>query len=195
MSGIFHHPGPAPRPKRATWLLLFCCLLPLLALACGSWPSTTAAAASDQETAAPVTKPHPSPAEDLRDTASLAAAVVKAFGALALVIGLLLLLSAGLKRLGLGGQSLGGTSLIRILDTRMIAPKKYVAVLDIAGQSLAVGITDQQITLLTRLEEGDVLRAMGDRDRRKEENPSSRFAAFLSRAVAKTKPMPPQDHS
>ena len=41
-----------------------------------------------------------------------------------------------------------GGSLVNVLDTRMIAPKKYVAVLKIANEFVVVGITDQHINLL-----------------------------------------------
>ncbi|MDA8165312.1 MAG: flagellar biosynthetic protein FliO, partial [Desulfobacteraceae bacterium] len=90
---------------------------------------------------------------DLQQTASLFVTMLKAFGALALVLGLIALLAVWLRKMGWGKDAPGrGGSLIRVLDTRMLAPKKYVAVLRIADEYLAVGITDQQINLLTKLE-------------------------------------------
>ncbi|MBU0481463.1 MAG: flagellar biosynthetic protein FliO [Proteobacteria bacterium] len=87
-------------------------------------------------------------------TASLLLAIVKVAGALALVIGLMMLTMMLFRKFGVGRSDLGSGSLISILDTRMVAPKKYVAVLKIADELIAVGITDQQINLLGHLENG-----------------------------------------
>ncbi len=128
-----------------------------------------------------VTRPEPPPARaDIRPTPSLAIATLKAFGALAVVLGLLVLFAAALKKLGLSGQSPHGDGLIKVLETRMLAPKKYVAILEIAGQTLAVGITDQQISLLTRLEPDENLLALA-----RQRPPASRFASLLSGALNK----------
>ncbi len=100
------------------------------------------------------------PASDLAlndDTGSLVMAIVKVFSALAVVVGLMLVLLNWVRKLGLGKVSGKPGSMIRVLDTKMIAPKKYVAVLQVPGERIVVGVTDQQINLLTTLgESGDV---------------------------------------
>ncbi|MBU0484020.1 MAG: flagellar biosynthetic protein FliO [Proteobacteria bacterium] len=88
----------------------------------------------------------------VRETASLFGAIMKVTGALAIVVGLMMLVIWLIKKAGLGQGSSQHGSLISILDTRMIAPKKYVAVLDIAGEFVVVGITDQNINLLSKLD-------------------------------------------
>lgn len=103
----------------------------------------------------------PPPFASGTETVSLAAALMKAFGALILVIGLMLLLTKLFRRLGTGcgGMNQG---LINILETRMIAPKKQVAVIEVGGECVVVGITDQQISLITRLENpGRLLKPAG----------------------------------
>ena len=117
-------------------------------------------------------------------------ATVKAIGALAVVLGLLMLLAAALKKLGLSGQSPQGDGLIKVLETKMLAPKKYVAVLDIAGQTMAVGVAEQQITLLTKLEPNERLQAFVQKN-----PPSSRFAALLTRAVNSKNKTDQEDHA
>lgn len=84
-------------------------------------------------------------------TESLLGAIAKMLGALAVVVGLMLALFYWVKKLGLGRIAGTHQTLIRVLDSRMIAPKKYVAVLQVPGERIVVGITDQQINFLTSL--------------------------------------------
>ncbi|MDH4320368.1 MAG: flagellar biosynthetic protein FliO [Desulfobulbaceae bacterium] len=201
MNSLCAHIRPPFRP-----LLSFLPLLLLVAiLLIGGYPASAADAPLPEEPPAVVaTQPEPPPASvdalptpppatvnvpptpltpptastDVRPTPSLAIATLKAFGALAVVLGLLMLFAAALKKLGLSGQTPHGDGLIKVLETRMIAPKKFVAILDIAGQTLAVGITDQQISLLTTLTPDEKLLALA-----RQPQPASRFASLLSRAV------------
>ena len=99
------------------------------------------------------TKKVTEPVLDLAQTTSLAMTLIKVFGALLLTVGLMLLLAACFRKFGLNRPGTRQGTLINIIDTKMIAPKKYVAVIQIADRTLALGITDQQISLLTRLEE------------------------------------------
>jgi len=86
------------------------------------------------------------------ETVALLMAIVKVAGSLIVVVGLMLLAVHLIKKIGIGRGSGGDGRMIDVLDTRMIAPKKYVAVVQIAGKCVALGITDQQINLLTRVE-------------------------------------------
>ena len=64
----------------------------------------------------------------------------------------LLFLSRRLKR---DGYSPKGTSLrigIRVLSTKPIAPQKYISLVEIGGEVLALGVSEGQITLLTKVE-------------------------------------------
>lgn len=121
---------------------------------------------------------------EARKTASLAATVAKVFGALLLVVGLLLLMMIWLKRLGLGKGAIGQGSLIRVLDTRMIAPKKHVAVIEVGGQCVVVGVTDQQISLLTKLDNSpELVRTSPDPNTAGAAGLSASFAAMLGKAI------------
>ena len=86
------------------------------------------------------------------ETMTLAVAIVKVAGSLALVVGLMLLAMHFVKKLGIGRTMLESGKLIDVIDSRMIAPKKYVAVVRIAGECVALGVTDQQITLLANVD-------------------------------------------
>ncbi|WP_157861450.1 flagellar biosynthetic protein FliO [Desulfurivibrio alkaliphilus] len=85
--------------------------------------------------------------------------LLKAFGVLLLMIGLMLFVAALLKRLGFGqGGFRGQGELIRVIETRSVGPKKYLAVVEVGGEFLLLGIGDQQINLLTRLENDELIR-------------------------------------
>ena len=57
-----------------------------------------------------------------------------------------------LQRLSGTKQKAGTTSHIQVLDRAYLAPKKAVYVIQIGTRSLAVGVTDNQITPLTELD-------------------------------------------
>ena len=82
---------------------------------------------------------------------SLLAAIAKVFGSLLVVVGLMLVLLYFIKRAGIGsGRSRGGSA-ITVLETRMVAPRKYIAIVEIADKCLALGITEHNINLLADL--------------------------------------------
>lgn len=89
----------------------------------------------------------------LSETTNLVSAIAKVFVALAIVVALMLLLIYFVKKLGLTNGLAKRGSHIKIIETRMIAPKKYIAIAQIAGKQLALGITDHHITLLTDLDD------------------------------------------
>lgn len=84
-------------------------------------------------------------------TTSLLSAIIKVSGSLLVVVGIMLVLLYAIKRTGLGSGLGNGSSAITVLETRMVAPKKYIAIVDVAGRCLALGITDHNITLLSDL--------------------------------------------
>lgn len=96
------------------------------------------------------------PILDLPETGSMVLTLFKVLGSLVLVVGLMVIFAVWLKKMGLARGGLQQGSLIRVIDTKMIAPKKYIAVVQVAEERLALGITDQQITLLTPLAEGEI---------------------------------------
>ena len=119
-----------------------------------------------------------------QQTISLTMAIFKTLGAMVLVIGLMLLVLRWVKQMGFAREGFGQTGLIRVLDLRMLAPKKHVAVLEVAGEYLAVGITDQQISLLTALPKTERLRELSNSQAKPLVLPDS-FAAILNSAIRK----------
>lgn len=111
------------------------------------------------------------------NTQSLLPVTLKMIAALSLVVGLMLILIVWLKKIGLGFSRQSSTSLIKVLDTRMIAPKKYISIVAVGKQIVVLGITDQSVNLLTTLEEYET----GDTDLQRKVRP---FAEFLNKASA-----------
>jgi|GEM_PF-1207385 len=100
----------------------------------------------------PDTVMHPPIADDLRETTSLMTAIFKVTGSLTLVIGLMLMLFFLFKKFGLNKGLSPSGSLVNVLESRLVAPKKYVAIIEIASKCVAVGITDNSMTLLTEID-------------------------------------------
>jgi len=123
------------------------------------------------------------PAEELRETASLFTAIVKVVGSLTLVVALIFLAVTLAKRLGLGGVALRSSSLINVIDTRMIAPKKYIAVVKLVDEFVAVGVTDQHISMLTRLEQNPALEAAAAGSVGASSGAAASFASLLGKAT------------
>jgi len=159
-----HIPPPARRACPALAGCITALLLaPSLLLAAGQEPGPAATLSSNSE------------------TLSLTAAIFKTAGALVLVIGLMLLLLAWIKKMGLARNSPGQGRLIKVLDMQMLAPKKHVAVLEVAGEYLAVAVTEQQVNLLARLQESDALRNAARHEDSSVDLPAS-FATVLQKA-------------
>ncbi|MBU0729187.1 MAG: flagellar biosynthetic protein FliO [Proteobacteria bacterium] len=176
-----HHRGSAAR------IYLYALSLLVSLLLIGSLV-TMPALANTEENTSPVAQTEEvsalTPAKELKEfkeTTSLVTALLKVVGSLVLVIGLMLLLVSFIKKLGLSGNRIKSSSLISVLDTRMIAPKKFVAVLEVANEFILVGITDQQINLLSKLENTDVLSHM-KKDHSVNPSITSSFAAIFNKA-------------
>ena len=72
-------------------------------------------------------------------------------GGLIIVIGVILGLTWLLKRMRVG-QMLGGSSKIKVVSQMAIGQRERLAVVDVNGEQVLIGITAQQITLLKSLE-------------------------------------------
>ncbi len=82
------------------------------------------------------------------------AAIGKLLAAFLIIGALMALLFKVMKKMGLGHGAMSKGGLISVLDSRMIAPKKYISVVRIAGEDLAIGISDNNLSLLCKLGHG-----------------------------------------
>ncbi|MBT3514849.1 MAG: flagellar biosynthetic protein FliO [Nitrospina sp.] len=72
---------------------------------------------------------------------------------LLLVLGLIFLLFFGFKKYVLKNTAFGGGKMVHILGTSFLAPKKNIALVEVAGEILVLGVSDQNISLLTSISE------------------------------------------
>jgi flagellar biosynthetic protein FliO len=77
---------------------------------------------------------------------------LKMVGALALILGLMLLSLHFLKRYRLGMNRRSPESQVQILDVRMLAPKKSIALVEVAGERLLLGVGTETVTMLSRFD-------------------------------------------
>jgi flagellar biogenesis protein FliO len=84
-------------------------------------------------------------------------ATLKMVLALGVVIALLVFLVRLFKRWQRVQGILGPDNGIRVLTTKLIAPQKYVSLVEIGGEVLALGVTPQQITFLTKVENKEMI--------------------------------------
>lgn len=110
--------------------------VPLLSLPARAWAAA--------EEPLRVTTPHFAPLDSM-------AYIGKLLAAFLIIAALMALLFKGLKKMGMGHGSLSKGGLISVLDTRLIAPKKYISVVRVAGEDLALAVSDNNITLLCKL--------------------------------------------
>jgi flagellar protein FliO/FliZ len=68
-----------------------------------------------------------------------------------------------MKKTSIGRGDLPADSGIRLLATKPIAPQKYVSLVEIGGEVLALGISETQITLLTKIENREFVDKMSAR--------------------------------
>ncbi len=85
-------------------------------------------------------------------------AAVKITLALGAVMILLVLLARGFKRWEGSRRAAGPESGIHVLTSKLIAPQKYVSLVEIGGEILALGVSAQQITFLTKIENKELLK-------------------------------------
>jgi len=126
----------------------------------------------------------PEQAADFASSASLAAILFKVAGALILVVGIMVFLFIWLKKMGLTKSGLQQGSLIKLIDSKMIAPKKYVAVVQVGSDLLALGVSDQQITMLHHIENSATIKE-SVLEKKVEKN--APFSGFLSKAAGSIK--------
>ncbi len=92
------------------------------------------------------------------------ASIVKMFSALAVILGLMIGATYGLKKLlnrtGTG-LSLSDEGLVRIVSTRYLGPKSSILVMEVLGRVMVVGISNNQMTLLATIAEPGVLEKIG----------------------------------
>ena len=106
-------------------------------------------------------------------------AILKMVLALGIVCMVLFFMARLLKRAGVK-RDWPLDSGIRLLATQSIAPRQYISLVEIGGEVLALGVSETQITLLTKIENKEFLERMRDNPLARSE-PIFLFYPFLWR--------------
>lgn len=82
----------------------------------------------------------------------LLGATLKTFATLCIVLGLLILILYLIKRFFYQRNSLSDEKLIRMIASFHLAPKARVVVIEIMGEKMAVGVSQEGIRFLARID-------------------------------------------
>ncbi len=95
------------------------------------------------------------------ETTSFLSSLVKMVFALAVVLGMMIGAMYFIKKLlHHTTPAMDKGSLIRILASRYLGPKNSILVVDVAGQIIVVGLTNQQMTVLTTISDKEHLQKL-----------------------------------
>ncbi|MEW6326992.1 MAG: flagellar biosynthetic protein FliO [Thermodesulfobacteriota bacterium] len=114
------------------------------------------------------------------DAPSLVGVIFKMVLALAMVLGLFFLALHGARKLRVLQEKACGSNLIQILATKGIAPKKYVSVIEVSGEIIVLGVSENSISLLTRMDRAQILPSSGGPGEDKDESDEKAIFRFLS---------------
>ncbi|NVM23040.1 MAG: flagellar biosynthetic protein FliO [Desulfobacterales bacterium] len=82
---------------------------------------------------------------------------LKTLAMLCIVVGILILVLFLIKRFLYLKDGSGHGQLIRVLSTYHMTPKERIALIDVAGEKIVIGMTAESINCLAKIEKSDVL--------------------------------------
>ncbi len=114
------------------------------------------------------------------------ATALKMFAALGVVLGGLFVVYYFTRRMSRFDSSGAKEKWIRVLANKFIGVKKNICVVEVPGSILILGVTNDQITLLTKIDDDAVLEKIRN-DKPHPTAPS--FAEHLNKIVSRFKPL------
>ncbi len=82
---------------------------------------------------------------------------LKTFGMLCIVVAILILVLFLVKRFLYLKDGSGHGQFIKILSSHHLTPKERIALVDVVGEKIVIGITPENITFLTKIEKSEAL--------------------------------------
>jgi len=79
---------------------------------------------------------------------------LKTLAMLFVVLGLLVLILYGMKRMSIARRGSEGDIRIDVLSSLYLSPKERIAVVEVTGERIVLGITPGNIRFLTRIDNG-----------------------------------------
>lgn len=106
--------------------------------------------------------------------------LVKMISALAVVVGIMIAAMYCIKKYMKGaGTGIDDGRFIKVLSTRYIGPKCSIMLVDVLDSVIAIGLANNQITMLTTISDPKSLERLSDLEREKK-NPISLFNNLAS---------------
>jgi flagellar biosynthetic protein FliO len=115
----------------------------------------------------------------------MGAATVKMLGALLLVLAVIIGLYYVARRLRWGRLSFNRYPAMRMIGSLSLAPKRSVAMVEVCGQWLVLGVGSESVTLLCRLEEPPARESSGA----SESGNRSGFQSLLRQKILRKSPL------
>ena len=82
---------------------------------------------------------------------------LKTFGMLCIVLAILVVVLFLMKRFSYLKDGSGHGKFIHILSSHYLTPKKRIALIDVVGEKIVIGITPESITFLTKIDKSEAL--------------------------------------
>jgi flagellar protein FliO/FliZ len=102
---------------------------------------------------------------------------LKTFAMLCIVVAILILVLFLMKRFFYLKNGSGHGQFIKILSSHHLSPKQRVALIDVVGEKIVIGITPDNITFLTKIEKSEALNRIESLETAG--TPHGLFASFL----------------
>lgn len=119
-------------------------------------------------------------------------AAIKMVFALALILGILWAIHRWSRRSLTAGHSVSRGRWIKVLGNHYLGPKKSIAVVQVPGTVLVVGVGTEQVNLLTRIDDPEVLSQLAGQD---EMNAGRSFREQLQRMTRSLRGQPDETKS
>ena len=103
--------------------------------------------------------------------------LIKMISALALVLGLMVVLYYLVRKTRWGGTSMAASNIIHVIAHRMLGSKKGIAIVSVAGEYLVLGIGKDQVSMLGKIESAQGIETLTGLDKQRDSRP---FSGILS---------------
>jgi flagellar protein FliO/FliZ len=122
--------------------------------------------------------------------------ILKMLSALALVLGLMVVAMFFLRKfMSKTGGGVESDELVKIVSTRYLGPKSSIVILDVLGRVVVVGVTNQQISLLTEIDDRESLDRLKTLRGRRSQSPALMDQLTLYKRKLKALSFMGRDHA
>jgi flagellar protein FliO/FliZ len=122
--------------------------------------------------------------------------ILKMLSALALVLGLMVVAMFFLRKfMSKTGGGVESDELVKIVSTRYLGPKSSIVILDVLGRVVVVGVTNQQISLLTEIDDRESLDRLKTLRGRRSQSPALKDQLTLYKRKLKALSFMGRDHA